>query len=313
VALGRVEVAPILERAAASLVPLAEKHAIELKVEVGEGDLAVNADATRLSQAVINLVSNAIKYNRPGGLVRISAEAQPEGRTRISILDSGIGIPPRRQRELFQPFNRLDAEHGTVEGSGIGLPLSKRLVELMGGQLGFESTPGVGSRFWIDLPAHNAAAASPVMEAQGNEWMPPLRGGGLVVLYIDDRPENFRMMRGIIESMAGGRMIEATSMALGVELALAYRPDLILVDLDAPDLDGGTIVQQLHGAPETAEIPVVMLSVRPASAESEEARSRGAGLVLAKPLRVHELFRIIGPIAQRRHVASARGETAARS
>jgi diguanylate cyclase (GGDEF)-like protein len=157
----RVDLAPLLERVAASLDPLAWQHKIAVTTSA-RGDLAASADRTRLIQALTNLVSNAIKYNRPGGAVHINDEVLAGGRVRIKVADTGIGIPAARQREMFIPFNRLGAEDGTIEGTGIGLPICKRLVELMGGHLGFESTTDIGSEFWIDLPAHAVSGPSPV-------------------------------------------------------------------------------------------------------------------------------------------------------
>jgi two-component sensor histidine kinase len=156
VTIERVELAPPMDRLAASLVQLAAQHEVELSIKM-RGGLTAAADATRLGQVLFNLVSNAIKYNRPGGTIRISDEACADGWLRIAVTDRGIGISARRQRKVFEPFNRLGAERGTIEGTGIGLPISKRLAELMGGHLDFESTPGVGSKFWIDLPARAPA------------------------------------------------------------------------------------------------------------------------------------------------------------
>jgi diguanylate cyclase (GGDEF)-like protein len=159
VTIDAVELAPLARRVAASLAPLAAENEIELALEMHD-DLAAAADATRLSQVLINLVSNAIKYGRPGGSVRVSDEMRADGWLRITVADNGIGIPPERQREVFEPFNRLGAEFGRIEGSGIGLPIAKRLVEIMGGYLEFQSTPGVGSQFWIELPAYRPPATS---------------------------------------------------------------------------------------------------------------------------------------------------------
>ncbi|HWK44267.1 MAG TPA: diguanylate cyclase [Stellaceae bacterium] len=153
VTIDSVETAPLLKRVAASFASLTAEHKIVLTTQT-RGDLVVDADTTRLYQVLTNLVSNAIKYNRPGGSVRMTDEASTEGWVRITVSDTGIGIPARRNCEVFEPFNRLGAECSTVEGTGIGLPISKRLIELMGGRIGFESTPGVGSKFWIDIPAH---------------------------------------------------------------------------------------------------------------------------------------------------------------
>jgi diguanylate cyclase (GGDEF)-like protein len=153
-----VEVAPLLKRVASSLTPLAAKHRVELTIDIDPAVVAA-ADITRLGQVLINLVSNAIKYNRAGGSVRVAHESCAAGWVRIAVSDTGLGIPEHRQCEMFEPFNRLGAENGPIEGTGIGLSLSKRLVELMGGRLGFESTPGTGSRFWIDLPAQHQASS----------------------------------------------------------------------------------------------------------------------------------------------------------
>jgi CheY-like chemotaxis protein/anti-sigma regulatory factor (Ser/Thr protein kinase) len=298
-----VELAPLLERVAASLSQVAAEHKIELIVKRGD-TLAATADPTRLSQALINLLSNAIKYNRPGGFVRISQEARVDGRVRITVADNGIGIPVERHGDVFEPFNRLGAEHVSSEGTGIGLPISKRLVELMGGRLEFESAAGAGSKFWIDLPPHQPAANSPVWLVSEATPTPLLRDARLMALYIDEQPANFRMMRNIIEGMAGGRLLEATSAALGFELALTMQPDLILLSFDSPNLDCVAMLEQLRNEPRTAAMPIAVLStdIGPDSA----IRSMSAAIIhpLTSPPQLHELFRLIGPIARRRKVAS---------
>src|SRR4029077_6546876 len=146
------------------------------------------------------------------------------------------------------------------EGTGIGLPISKRLVELMGGRLDFESAAGTGSKFWIDLPPHRPAANSPVWLVSEATPTPLLRDARLMALYIDEQPANFRMMRNIIEGMAGGRLLEATSAALGFELALTMQPDLILFSLDSPNLVCVAMRKQLRNEPRTAAMPVAVLS-----------------------------------------------------
>jgi diguanylate cyclase (GGDEF)-like protein len=155
----RVELAPVMGRVAASLAQLAADNGIQLSTEM-RGELAVAADVTRLSQVLINLVSNAIKYSQPGGVVRMYDEVRKKNWVRITVADNGVGIPPQLQSHVFEPFNRLGAEHGTVPGTGIGLHITKRLVALMGGEIGFESEPGTGTKFWIDLPIHNADSGS---------------------------------------------------------------------------------------------------------------------------------------------------------
>jgi signal transduction histidine kinase len=297
----RVELVPLLARVTALLSPLAATHEIELTIESGD-DLPVAADPTRLCQALINLVSNAIRYNRAGGMVLVTHEARSDGWVRITVADNGIGIPPERHHDVFEPFNRLGAEYGIREGTGIGLPISKRLVELMSGSLEFESAAGAGSKFWIDLPVYQTATPSPVRLVRETAPAPLLRDGSLTALYINEHFANFRLMRNIIEGMAGGRLFEATSASLGFELALTLQPDLILLDLDSPTLDSVSMLQRLRAAPETAAIPVAVLSTQ-LGRITPYTLSAGTTHPLTNPPQLHELFKIIVPIARRRKVA----------
>src|SRR2546430_367722 len=241
--------------------PLATARAVEL-LTTGAALHAqhVWADAQRLQQVLLNLVSNGIKYNRDGGQLTVACDAVHEGRLRIGVTDTGPGFSPALQERLFQPFDRLGAEARGVEGTGLGLVLSKRLVEAMGGAIGVESVPGEGSTFWVEFPQ----AESPVerlervaAEVAGLPASSRLTG---TLLYVEDNLSNLRLVERTIALRPGVKLIPAMQGRLGLALAQQHRPDLILLDLHLPDISGDQVLRALHEDPELSQTPVVVLS-----------------------------------------------------
>jgi PAS domain S-box-containing protein len=276
-----LRLADLVEEARALATPLAEGQAIALETAVPP-DLIVRADRTRLKQVLLNLVSNAVKYNRAGGWVRVSAEPLDGDRLRLTVADSGQGIAADRQAELFQPFNRLGAEFGTTEGTGIGLALSRRLVEMMGGEVGVESTPGVGSRFWLDLP-QGRLAEPPAEPVAGAAATPPAMPRA-TVLYVEDNPANLALVEQILARHAGVEMLSATTGRAGLELARARQPALILLDIHLPEMDGYEVLARLRADEALRHVPVVALTAQAMPRDVRRALQAGFDEHLAKPI-----------------------------
>ncbi|WP_157202679.1 PAS domain S-box protein [Calidithermus chliarophilus] len=270
------------------LRPLAHARGLALDtsaLEAGAASRCVLADRQRLKQVLLNLFSNAIKYNREGGRVSLSCQRRPAGRLRLSVRDTGAGIPPEKLERLFQPFDRLDAEGSGIEGTGLGLALSQRLVEAMDGRLGVESVVGVGSTFWLELPL---AQAEPTGQEPPSEATPPppapLPGEGRTLLYIEDNLSNLRLLERLLAYRPGLQLISAMQGRLGLELARSRKPDLILLDLHLPDLAGQEVLARLKADAHTSEIPVVVLSADASPQQMHSALARGAVEFLPKPL-----------------------------
>jgi len=252
----------------------------------------VDADRTRLKQVLINLLSNAIKYNRANGTVVVDCASRGPGRLRISVRDTGAGLLPDLLVQLFQPFNRLGQERGTEEGTGIGLVMSKRLVELMGGRIGVESTVGQGSVFWFELNSTN----EPELEAG---TIPPAaiepaqaRGGAPVrtLLYVEDNPANLKLIEQLIARRPDIRLLSARDGDEGIRLARANLPDVILMDINLPGIGGLEALKILREDPGTAHIPVVALSANAMPRDIERGLEAGFFRYLTKPIRVNEFM-----------------------
>jgi PAS domain S-box-containing protein len=273
------------------LRPLAAARQLSFQAQVGDGDV-VQADAIRLKQVLINLLSNAIKYNRPGGSIELTVAPVGDKGLRLSVTDSGHGIPLDRQAELFQPFNRLHAERGDEEGSGIGLAITQRLVKLMGGIIGMESTPGQGSTFWVELlrgdchqPATNPTLLAPILESTG------LRSR--CVLYIEDNPSNLRLVSNILDHRDHIQLITAHSPQLGIELAQAHQPDLILLDINMPGMDGYEVLNVFKADPQLGTVPVIALTANAMHRDLERGRLAGFTEYLTKPLDIRCLLHTV--------------------
>jgi signal transduction histidine kinase/CheY-like chemotaxis protein len=291
ISMEQVDLVPVIKSVAANLERLAEKEGVNFEAgDFGLGLPPVLADQVRLAQCLFNIGSNAIKYNRPNGSVAFSYAVHSD-RLRISVSDTGIGIPKDRQAELFQPFNRLGAERKAVEGTGVGLALTRRLVELMDGQIGFVSTLGEGSCFWIDIPIfvgspHELHPTAPIgPEASQNS--------GFSVLYVEDNPSNLVLMRNLLGTMQSVRLIEATNGALGLAMAKDQHPDLILLDIDLPDIDGMTLLKQLKDLPEFATTPILALSANVMARDVKRGKEAGFFEYVTKPIDVNRFFEIL--------------------
>ena len=295
-----VEPVPIDDtlRGAIDLVrPLAAQRGIELAVEVADDHRHVLADRQRLQQVLLNLLSNAVKYNRPRGAVTVSCEKRVEDRLRILVKDTGQGIPPGKLERLFTPFDRLGAEGTGIEGTGLGLALSKHLVEVMGGTLEATSQVGTGSTFAVELPL--TAAPADALEPVGASptLRPEPREARMTVLYVEDNLSNLRLIEQVLGRRPHTTLLSAMQGRLGLDLAREHRPDLILLDLHLPDLPGAEVLRQLLAEPRTREIPVVILSADATSGQSERLLEAGAQAYLTKPLDVRQLLALVDQLA----------------
>ncbi len=262
---------------------LAEQYQVTLVCHAG-GPAPVMADPLRLKQVLMNLLSNAIKYNRPGGQVEASISVGVDV-TRISVHDTGMGIEPERQQELFQPFSRLGAEQLHVEGTGMGLNISKHLVELMGGSIGMDSVPQAGSVFWITLPTaavESRAAIGPAASAAAST-----DGATSVlkrVLYVEDNPTNVKLVQQMLAQRPDIQLLSAHTPELGLEIAASARPDLILLDINLPGMDGYQVLRLLQADPDASGIPVVAVSAYAMHADVERGLAAGFAEYITKPV-----------------------------
>jgi signal transduction histidine kinase/ActR/RegA family two-component response regulator len=284
-----MEVASVVAEAHAVVKPLADARRITLRDETAGASLPrIVADPYRLKQILLNLLSNAIKYNREGGLVVVESVRSRPGFLRISVTDTGPGIPPEQQSLLFEPFQRLSADRSGIEGTGIGLAIARKLSDLMGGAMGLTSTPGLGSCFYVDLPVEEGNTPTPAPEAPaGRASEEPASGHpsgeGGTVLYVEDDTANLTLARHILARRPGVQLLAATQGQDGIDLALAHHPALILLDIHLPDMDGHEVYQRLQLHPETSGIPVVIVSASAMPSDIERLMEAGVSGYLTKP------------------------------
>ena len=290
-----LSLADVLQDCQAMIEPQAQKRGIQMTFPRFDKLVYVHADRTRLKQVMINLLSNAIKYNREGGAVIVQCTMSAENRIRVSVRDTGGGLGPDQLAQLFQPFNRLGQETGTEEGTGIGLVVTKQLIELMGGSIGVESSVGVGSIFWVELLASSAAAL--IYGDEGDavpDQRAPVASGELsaqrTLLYVEDNPANLVLVEQLIARRSDLKLLTAIDGHLGIQLARAYQPDVILMDINLPGISGYGALKILREDPATAHIPVMALSANAIPRDIERGMDAGFFRYLTKPIKVTEFM-----------------------
>jgi signal transduction histidine kinase/ActR/RegA family two-component response regulator len=275
----------------------AQGVALERPEDPGRRSPAVEADSHRLRQILINLVSNAVKFNRAGGHVRVHT-TEVGGRVRTSVVDDGPGIPPERAHLVFTPFERLDADVRGIEGTGIGLALSRALAEAMGGSMGFESEPGHGSTFWVELPSvaipHDDAHVAPLAERSAPDPAPRRTAhpssGRRTIVYIEDNQLNVRLVQRLLRDREDVDLVAAPTAGLGIDAVRSQRPTLVLLDLHLPDRPGEEVLAELRRDPATAAIPIVVVSADATASHISRLLEAGARAYLTKPLDVRQLL-----------------------
>ncbi|HEY1148694.1 MAG TPA: ATP-binding protein [Pseudoduganella sp.] len=284
----------ILAECESMVAPLAGQRGIRLLFPE-QCSTHVTADRTRLKQILLNLLSNAIKYNRQGGAVVADCSPSGPGLLRISVQDTGMGLQPEQVRSLFQPFNRLGQESGAEEGTGIGLVVTKRLVELMGGTIGVTSSLGVGSMFWIELKATEPVPSR--VDGAAERVAPVAAGHGAdepsLILYVEDNPANLKLVEEIISFRPDLRLLSAPDGHLGIELARAHHPDIILMDINLPGVNGIDALKLLRNDPRTADIPVIALTANAMPRDVEKGLAAGFFRYLIKPINIDEFTEAI--------------------
>ena len=271
----------------------AAKQGVSITADVGaDTNWYTQADQVRLKQVLINLLSNAVKYNRPGGQVTVSVAQRPNGRLRIVVADTGIGIPPEKMELLFKPFSRLGAEFGKVEGHGIGLALTKKLVEYMGGEIGVKSTVGEGSEFWVEFLEMSPESSKPVYAKGGTEDLANLdaqlaAAGEKKILYIEDNPVNRLLMVNILSRYPRMEVKCAESGEEGLGMMHSFDPDLLLLDMHLSNMSGKDVLRSLKI--EGSKIPVIAVSADAMPETAHEVLALGAMAYVTKPIESRKL------------------------
>lgn len=298
---GRMQLSPetvrlqeAAEEALDLIRPLAEARGISVKLYIpSSGDVHVFADRQRLKQVLLNLFSNAVKYNRIGGAIQVNASLTLDGHVRLQVRDTGAGIPPEKLSRLFVPFDRLDADAQSVEGTGLGLALSNGLIEAMGGRIGVESQVGEGSSFWFELKLVTERLLEEIMAEVEESLTERMRSGRGRVLYVEDNLANINLVEAILERLPQVELITAMQGRLAMSLAQEHRPNVILLDLHLPDMHGSDVLRTLKSEGHTRDIPVVIISADAIPAHVDELLTLGAHGYLTKPIDVREFLRVV--------------------
>jgi signal transduction histidine kinase/DNA-binding NarL/FixJ family response regulator len=272
--------------------PLAASHGVHLDPPPA-GAQHVFADPRRLRQVLLNLLSNAVKYNHPAGRVTVAIDPQPGERLRIAIRDTGRGIADYDIGQLFTPFQRLDAAQAGIEGAGLGLTLSRQLIEAMGGTIGATSAPGEGSIFWVELPIAQPAATTDAADAADPVVEVRAYTAPKTILYVEDMLETLLLVEHILKQRPSTSLVPAMLGGAALDLAAEYRPHLILLDLNLPDIPGEELLRRLKADPATSATPVVIISAEAASERMEHLLAVGAAAYLAKPISVRDFLHTV--------------------
>ncbi|MCF6216002.1 MAG: response regulator [Emcibacter sp.] len=303
----RTILSEILVESLQLIIPLAQKRGIDICLnyngvdiaydQLREGQCAVRADRTRLKQIFLNLLGNAIKYNSEKGKLTISCDSTKDAVTRVSISDTGRGLTPEEQTQLFKPFMRIGDQLSEIEGVGIGLVITKKLTELMGGTIGMNSQKGEGCTFWVEFPSDTplASKATPVSD---REDMPMGKnfselGHEYTILYIEDNPANLRLVTQLLGRRPNIHMWSAHEPLLGLELAAAHNPDLILLDINLPNMNGYEVLKHLQNRKATRNTPVIAISANAMPGDIKKGMDAGFDDYITKPINVNDLLQAI--------------------
>jgi CheY-like chemotaxis protein/two-component sensor histidine kinase len=291
-----VKIADGIREASEFVQPLLEERGIRLRIETSAFPAAtVLADQQKMIQVFLNLLSNAVKYNREKGEIAVTLEIVERTDVRVNVTDTGEGISPESQLKLFQPFERLGADRTKTPGTGLGLALSKKMVELMRGTIGVQSAAGEGSTFWVQFPLYQPTGPEPEVAAE------PTVSTGPTVLYIEDALLSIHLIKGILKRATPNgnvRVISAIQGNLGLEMARIHTPDLILLDLHLPDLSGIQVLTRLKEDARTSSIPVVVLTADALPGTRGQVLEAGALDCLLKPVNVAQFLERVKPILE---------------
>jgi PAS domain S-box-containing protein len=288
-------VADALTEALDLMRPLAAERSIQLLTPASfDNSVFVLADQQRFKQVLLNLLTNAVKYTPVSGTVGVSHNANGDENVRILVHDTGPGIPNEKLERLFTPFERLGAEQSNVEGTGLGLALSQRLMQAMGGSIGVESTVGKGSTFWLELPwTKSPLQKRSLHKKNGDDRGARSKSADRKILYIEDNLSNLTLIEQMLEERPEIELLTAMQGKLGLDLARQHSPDLILLDVHLPDIDGREVISELKASETTRDIPVVVISADATTHQINRLVTAGANTYLTKPLDVAEFFRVL--------------------
>ncbi len=300
-----VSLPELLDECSVMVRAIADKRNITVNANTEKcPEVEVLADHTRIKQVLLNLLSNGVKYNNEGGSLSIMTRLEGDGRVHIAITDTGPGIPEDKHAGLFEPFNRLGHETSEIEGTGIGLTITREMIHLMKGEIGFESEVGKGSTFWIEIPLakqdaeKNPEVLSPKDDTSALDTAIGSDGQRYTVLYIEDNPANLRLMEGVMARIPSIDLISTHNAELGLEMAEAESPDLILLDINLPGMDGYEALERLKVNEDTSAIPVIAVTAQATKADIKRGRNAGFRGYITKPLQVPELLQIIKEVLE---------------
>ena len=287
-----IELASVISECLMLVKVQAEKRNIIVENFFTDENIFVKADRTRLKEILLNLLSNAVKYNKESGRITINVVKQGEEKLRLQIIDTGSGLSEEQQQVMFEPFARMGAEYTDVEGTGIGLTITKQLIEMMGGAIGVESKSDEGSTFWVELPRVKISAEELASEDQ-KQLAITSKTFKAKILYVEDNPANLRLVEKVLMGLSGVSLLSAPNAELGIELARHMLPDLIIMDLNLPGMDGYEALSRLRNFPETCDIPVIALSAAAMPRDIERGLLAGFKRYVTKPIQIDALREVL--------------------
>ena len=292
-----VDLASVLRECVGLSMPLVAQYNVNLSVKNFTAEkINIYADAKRLKQVILNLISNACKYNTRNGNITLEYTSLSDDMLRLTVSDTGKGLSKDQQALIYEPFNRMGAEYSSVEGTGIGLTITKKLVEMMGGHIGVESEPGRGSSFWVDFRRYDTDEAAAACLRPGEDEMRiqvSADSRNYTILYIEDKVANLHLVEEIIKQVPAFSLITASSALDGLQLAREFRPDLILLDINLPEMDGYEVMDALRTSAETQNIPVIAVTANAMRHEYERGMQAGFKDYLTKPIDIKNFIQQI--------------------